>query len=72
MVPSKGAGARRLTPGHILTAQSQLYGFPRDPIEDALRLSGLEEVADARVTTFSAGMLACARLALERFKGAEL
>jgi ABC-2 type transport system ATP-binding protein len=48
----------RLTPRQILTIQSQLYGFPRDRIEDALKLAGLEEVADVRVATFSTGMLA--------------
>jgi len=57
----------RLTPRQILTIQSQLYGFPRDRIEDALKLSGLEEVADVRVATFSTGMLA--RLSVAKMGG---
>jgi ABC-2 type transport system ATP-binding protein len=48
----------RLTPRQILLIQSKLYGFPRERINDALKLAGLEDVADARVATFSTGMLA--------------
>jgi ABC-2 type transport system ATP-binding protein len=48
----------KLTPRQILLIQSKLYGFPRERIDDALKLAGLEDAADARVTTFSTGMLA--------------
>ena len=43
----------RLTPRQILLIQSKLYGFPRERINNALKLAGLEDVADARVATFS-------------------
>jgi ABC-2 type transport system ATP-binding protein len=48
----------RLTPRQILLIQAKLYGFPPERIDDALKLSELEDVADTRVATFSTGMLA--------------
>lgn len=54
----------RLTPREILTIQSKLYNFPSDRIFDALKISGLEEVANVKVSTFSTGMLARLSLAI--------
>jgi len=54
----------RLTPREILTIQSKLYNFPSDRIPDALNISGLEDVANVRVSTFSTGMLARLSLAI--------
>ncbi len=54
----------RLTPREILTIQSKLYNFPPDRVFDALEISGLEDVANVRVSTFSTGMLARLSLAI--------
>ncbi len=48
----------RLTAREVLDVQCRVFGLPRERVGEALRLSGLEDVADVRVATFSTGMLA--------------